>query len=79
MLAGGETSHCPAMWMWKLRFREITDMPNITELVSNRSQTTSAPLKFCFSLYYFMLPSNNMKDEIGIGKDANSKKNSKEL
>lgn len=43
-------------------------MPNITELVSHRSQTTSAPLNFCFSLYSPMVPPNNKSNEIGIWK-----------
>lgn len=74
MLAEGNMVAAPVLWLWKLRFEEITNMPNITELVSYRSQTISAPLKLCFSLCYSMLPSNNMKNEIGIGKDASSKR-----
>lgn len=54
-------------------------MSSIIELVSNRSQNTSAPLKLCFSLYYSMLLSNNIKNEIGITRDASSKRNSIEL
>lgn len=72
-----EQNPCPHIW--KLRFGEITDMPSITELVSNRTQNTSAPLKFCCFLQYSMLPSNNMKYGICIGKDANSQRNSIEL
>lgn len=69
----------PMPWIWKLRFGEITDKPNITEQMHNRPQNTSAPLKFFVSLYSPALPSNNTKNEIGIGKDANSKRNSTEL
>lgn len=64
------------LWMWKLRFGEITYMPNATEPLTNRSQFTSAPLAFCFSLYYSMLPSNNIKSEISTGKGASSNRNS---
>ena len=69
----------PVLWVWKLRFREITDTLNITELVRHRPQGTSAPLKFFVSLYSSLLPSNKVNNEIGFGKDARPKRNSTEL
>lgn len=64
----------PMLWMWKLRFRDVPEVPSIVEPVTDRNTHPSAPLKFCFSLCYSLPPSNNMKNEIGVGKDANSKK-----
>ena len=57
-------------------FGKVPDTPRVIEPLSNRSPNTSAPLKFCLSLSYSMPTSNNMKNEIGIGKDVKSKRNS---